>query len=332
MNLQNGTLDTRLPQNIIRNFKIPANVEHGKLNPFKIGGGNAIWATYFPPNVKVWFSTNPNFDGAQRLDYMNRGMRYNSIGKDGLIQQYDNFYIFTEGTWDDVIKIAVSTQGDIVEPILSSNTGDIDSVGRVASIQKMPINGASGYNEPDFEFSLYQKWALGSSFLPKNNLFALKYPVNFFSPVASKKYLLEVFFHSIPIMIDRNVYAVRSQTHLGILKSGYPAPAFVLESGASGKGNVFNGELLNVTSANSTRSFESLVECSTIIFGTSNSISATNTAGQAPGDSAFFDTINNNFIVSGELLRSGTLAIFIEKYAESEFAFLINSNIKIYSL
>lgn len=161
MNLQNGTLDTRLPQNIIRNFEIPANVEHDKLNPFKIGGGNAIWATHLPPNVNVWFSTNPNFDNAQKLDYMNRGMRFMSIGSDGLQQQYDNFYIFTEGTWNDTIKIAVSSQGDMVEPILSSNTGDIENVGRVAAISKMPVNGASGYNEPDFEMRFENKFCGG---------------------------------------------------------------------------------------------------------------------------------------------------------------------------
>lgn len=157
MNLQNGTLDTRLPQNIVRNFEIPANVEHDKLNPFKIGGGNAIWTTHLPPNVNVWFSTNSNFDNAQKLDYMNRGMRFNAIGADGIQQQYDNFYIFTEGTWDDVIKISVSSQGDMVEPILSNNTGDIENISRVAAITKMPVNGASGYNEPDFEIRCNNK-------------------------------------------------------------------------------------------------------------------------------------------------------------------------------
>lgn len=191
MNLQNGTLDTRLPQNIIRNFEIPTNIEYDRLNPFKIGGGNAIWATYFPPNVKVWFSTTPNFDSAQRLDYMNRGMRFNAIGSDGLQQQYDNFYIFTEGKWDDVVKIAVSSQGDMVEPILSSNTGDIDSVGRVASIMKMPVNGASGYNEPDFAMYCRNKYA--ANFLLNDLIvFYQKFEYTLLNFLHNKNYLFEI--------------------------------------------------------------------------------------------------------------------------------------------
>lgn len=193
MNLQNGTLDTRLPQNVIRNFEIPANVEHDKLNPFKIGGGNAIWATHLPPNVSVWFSTNPNFDNAQKLDYMNRGMRFMSIGSDGLQQQYDNFYIFTEGTWDDSIKIAVSSQGDMVEPILSSNTGDIENVGRVAAISKMPVNGASGYNEPDFEIWCENKIAARLD-IKDSVCFCQKMDYNFLNFIPNKKYLFEIDF------------------------------------------------------------------------------------------------------------------------------------------
>lgn len=191
MNLQNGTLDTRLPQNIIRNFEIPANVEHDKLNPFKIGGGNAIWATHLPPNVNVWFSTNPNFDNAQKLDYMNRGMRFMSIGSDGLQQQYDNFYIFTEGTWEDTIKIAVSSQGDMVEPILSSNTGDIENVGRVANITKMPVNGASGYNEPNFEITIKNKYCDGYT-SKEQSIYFLKPELNYYNFIAGKKYLFEI--------------------------------------------------------------------------------------------------------------------------------------------
>lgn len=135
MNLTNGTLDTRLDQNLVKEFNIPANKEYNKFNPFKIGGGNAIWITHIPPNVKVWFSTNQNFDNAQRLDYMNRGMRYLEIGGEGMTRIYDNFYIFTEGVVDDdFIKICVSTQGANVEPILSSNTNQIDQVDAVGKI------------------------------------------------------------------------------------------------------------------------------------------------------------------------------------------------------
>ena len=131
----NGTLDTRLSQNLVKEFEIPANKEYDKFNPHKIGGGNAIWITHIPPNVKVWFSTNQNFDNAQRLDYMNRGMRYAEIGSEGITRIYDNFYIFTEGTDEnDIIKICVSTYGSEVEPILSSNTNQIDQVDAVGKI------------------------------------------------------------------------------------------------------------------------------------------------------------------------------------------------------
>ena len=131
----NGTLDTRLSQNLVKEFEIPANKEYDKFNPHKIGGGNAIWITHIPPNVKVWFSTNQNFDNAQRLDYMNRGMRYAEIGSEGITRIYDNFYIFTEGTDEnDTIKICVSTYGSEVEPILSSNTNQIDQVDAVGKI------------------------------------------------------------------------------------------------------------------------------------------------------------------------------------------------------
>ena len=131
----NGTLDTRLSQNLVKEFEIPANKEYDKFNPHKIGGGNAIWITHIPPNVEVWFSTNQNFDNAQRLDYMNRGMRYAEIGSEGITRIYDNFYIFTEGTDEnDTIKICVSTYGSEVEPILSSNTNQIDQVDAVGKI------------------------------------------------------------------------------------------------------------------------------------------------------------------------------------------------------
>lgn len=139
--MTNGTLDTRLDQNLVKEFNIPANKEYDKFNPFKIGGGNAIWITHIPPNVKVWFSTNQNFDNAQRLDYMNRGMRYLEIGNEGMTRIYDNFYIFTEGVVDDdFIKICVSTQGANVEPILSSNTNQIYQVDLVGCIDDIGKN------------------------------------------------------------------------------------------------------------------------------------------------------------------------------------------------
>lgn len=135
-NNTNGILDTRLSQNLVKEFNIPANIEYGEHSPFKIGGGNAIWITHIPPNVKVWFSTNQNKDDAQRLDYMNRGMRYLEIGNEGITRIYDNFYIFTEGTDDnDFIKVCVSTEGANVEPILSSNTNQIDQVDMVGKIE-----------------------------------------------------------------------------------------------------------------------------------------------------------------------------------------------------
>lgn len=141
-NNTNGILDTRLSQNLVKEFNIPANIEYGEHSPFKIGGGNAIWITHIPPNVKVWFSTNQNKDDAQRLDYMNRGMRYLEIGNEGITRIYDNFYIFTEGTNDnDFIKVCVSTEGANVEPILSSNTNQIDQVDKVGKIETLDILG-----------------------------------------------------------------------------------------------------------------------------------------------------------------------------------------------
>ena len=183
----NGTLDTRLSQNLVKEFEIPANKEYDKFNPHKIGGGNAIWITHIPPNVKVWFSTNQNFDNAQRLDYMNRGMRYTEIGSEGITRIYDNFYIFTEGTDEnDTIKICVSTYGSEVEPILSSNTNQIDQVDAVGKIgavdsvkqlyfkppmleikmqgkiKTLKLNGSKGSTQPDID-NIYVMFPLGQN-------------------------------------------------------------------------------------------------------------------------------------------------------------------------
>lgn len=130
----NGTLDTRASQYLVREEVISAKQEYGRFNPKKISGGNAIWITNIPPNVKVWYSTDNNFEHKQRLDYMNRGTRYSTIGQQGQNQLFDNFYIFTEGTADEDILINVASSGDAVTPILSSNTNQIDQVDAVAEI------------------------------------------------------------------------------------------------------------------------------------------------------------------------------------------------------
>ena len=156
----NGTLDTRLSQNLVKEFEIPANKEYDKFNPHKIGGGNAIWITHIPPNVKVWFSTNQNFDNAQRLDYMNRGMRYAEIGSEGITRIYDNFYIFTEGTDEnDTIKICVSTYGSEVEPILSSNTNQIDQVDAVGKIGAVDSVKQLYFEPPMLEVKIMGRFA-----------------------------------------------------------------------------------------------------------------------------------------------------------------------------
>lgn len=130
----NGTLDTRASQYLVREEVISAKQEYGRFNPKKISGGNAIWITNIPPNVKVWYSTDNNFEHKQRLDYMNRGTRYSTIGQQGQTQLFDNFYIFTEGTADEDILINVASSGDAVTPILSSNTNQIDQVDAVGKI------------------------------------------------------------------------------------------------------------------------------------------------------------------------------------------------------
>lgn len=135
----NGTLDTRASQYLVREEVISAKQEYGRFNPKKISGGNAIWITNIPPNVKVWYSTDNNFEHKQRLDYMNRGTRYSTIGQQGQNQLFDNFYIFTEGTADEDILINVASSGDSITPILSSNTNQIDQVDAVGKIGSLDL-------------------------------------------------------------------------------------------------------------------------------------------------------------------------------------------------
>lgn len=334
MNLQNGTLDTRLPQNIIRNFEIPTNVEHDKLNPFKIGGGNAIWATHLPPNVNVWFSTNPNFDNAQKLDYMNRGMRFMSIGSDGLQQQYDNFYIFTEGTWNDTIKIAVSSQGDIVEPILSNNTGDIENVGRVAKITRMPVNGASGYNNPDFEIWCKNKVSIMfvTNKSTENSIAQAQFcDFELLNFIANKYYLLEIdckIVNSNLVLIGgaeaQTIYP--SLISFCFIKNSVLYEENTIEQDPSPlkyhnvnfKNILFNGEKLN---------FYTLIKYELIKI-----ITLTNFESVVNRSSELIQNVPSRVIVSGRELINSRPVILVQSQASNTFSGFFDFNVRVYSL
>lgn len=137
----NGTLDTRLNQNLVHTYRIPCNVEYTKLKPFKIGGGNGIYIAHRPSGVKVWFATENNFESRKRLDSENRGVQYREIGSEGLNKLYDNFYIYTEGTSaDEVLEIEVTSAESSITPLLGNASGRIDEVESIGGLSQNAIN------------------------------------------------------------------------------------------------------------------------------------------------------------------------------------------------
>lgn len=161
----NGTLDTRLSQNLIHTYRIPCNVEYTKLRPFKIGGGNGIYIAHRPSGVKVWYATENNFESRKRLDSENRGTQYAEIGKEGLTKLYDNFYIYTEGTSaDDKLEIEVTSAESSITPLLGNASGRIDEVESLGGLTQNAINDISR--------------AVVGGLCPKcNNTFKLQVPI-----------------------------------------------------------------------------------------------------------------------------------------------------------
>lgn len=139
--MTNGTLDTRLKQELTQKFEIPCNIEYDRFSGFRIGGGNGIWLVHCPSGVKAYYATENNFDKKIPLNQENRGMKYAEIGNEGITKLYDNFFIFTEGTSaDDKLIIMVSSQESAVEPILGNASGNIAQLDEVGGFSTNAIN------------------------------------------------------------------------------------------------------------------------------------------------------------------------------------------------
>ena len=178
----NGTLDTRLSQNLTKTYEIPCNIEYDRFSSFKVGGGNGIWLVHCPSGVKAYFATENNFDKKTPLNDENRGMRFAEIGAEGITKLYDNFYIFTEGkSADDKLIITVSSQESAVEPILGNASGNIAKLDEVGGFSTNAINDLSravlGGVCPKCNTNRFQKQILitgGYEFAPNQNAQGMK--------------------------------------------------------------------------------------------------------------------------------------------------------------
>ena len=178
----NGTLDTRLSQNLTKTYEIPCNIEYDRFSSFKVGGGNGIWLVHCPSGVKAYFATENNFDKKTPLNDENRGMRFAEIGAEGITKLYDNFYIFTEGkSADDKLIITISSQESAVEPILGNASGNIAKLDEVGGFSTNAINDLSravlGGVCPKCNTNRFQKQILitgGYEFAPNQNAQGMK--------------------------------------------------------------------------------------------------------------------------------------------------------------
>lgn len=137
--------DTRqtLPDDTITTFKY--DLANGHLKAFTIGGGNYIKISRIPARIKTYWNSTKDRSTAHLLNESNRGIRILKQNSNGVVMTFQNFYIWTEGSLDNindlsenqrVLEIEISGAGAEITPLIANPSSDI-FIDKVEMVSKL---------------------------------------------------------------------------------------------------------------------------------------------------------------------------------------------------
>lgn len=126
---------------LVQKVVLKCNQEY---NGYEIVGGNYIQLMQLDfANVSLYYNTRNNREGAMQLNNQNRGMKWNSRDPNtGESRLFPKFYIWTEGISTIDLIIEVSSNGDILTPLLGNSAVVESFISGLSPATQINLNNA----------------------------------------------------------------------------------------------------------------------------------------------------------------------------------------------